>query len=975
EPTSGLHFDDIPPLLAVFNQLVDRGDSVLVIEHNLEVIQAADYVIDLGPEAGVNGGQLVAEGTPEQVSRIKASHTGAFLRERLAERTRTETSRISEQQSIITHPGISVVGARHHNLKNLSIELPREQMIVITGLSGSGKSSLAFDILFAEGQRRFLDSMSTYARQFVEQMERPDVDHVEGLPPSVAIEQRLTSGGGKSTVATVTEVYHFLRLLFAKLGTQYCPKCDVAVTKQSQSAITKQVRERLEQGPVSLLAPVVKARKGFHKEVASWAAREGYTHLVIDQQRYAIADFPKLERFREHSIEVVIADLRQADAPRIAELVKDALRVGNGSAFLAAKKGVRTVLSSEMTCPSCGRAFEELDPRLFSFNSPHGWCEECHGFGYILPFSDEDERAESVLEAELNAERRSDWVDESEKQPCPKCNGSRLNEVARAVRVRGQSLEELAGYSVKQALDQLVRFKFSGPQKVIADTILSEIKQRLFFMQRVGLEYLPLSRAANTLSGGESQRIRLAAQLGSNLRGVLYVLDEPTIGLHPRDNVRLLQTLEALKVKGNTLVVVEHDEDTMRRADLIVDLGPGAGRHGGNVIACGAVAELQRHSDSVTGRYLRTPMLHPSRVRRPIAHVPWIEIKGARANNLKEIDVSFPIGRLTAITGVSGSGKSTLMRSVLLPAVQQAWTRKKTNGSADWKKITGTEFLSAVYEVDQSPIGKTSRSIPATYVKIFDEIRKQFSQLPESRIRGYDPSRFSFNTEGGRCEVCAGQGLVKLEMNFLPPSYVLCDSCRGKRFNAQTLAIQFNGRSIGDILEMTIEEAAEFFRAQPRIHYPLQLLVETGLGYLQLGQPSPTLSGGEAQRLKLVTELRAGLARERYERIRKNRNPKSTLYLLEEPTIGLHMADVELLLEVLHRLVDEGSSVVVIEHNLDVIAEADYIVDIGPEAGDEGGTIVATGTPEQVSQSRVSRTAPFLARVLKGRDGRARSAA
>jgi excinuclease ABC subunit A len=976
EPTSGLHFDDIPPLLAVFNQLVERGNSILVIEHNLEVIQAADYVIDLGPEAGVNGGLLVAEGTPEQVAKVSGSHTGAFLSDRLAERRRSApTSRVAEQRAIITQPGISVVGARHHNLKNLSIELPREQMIVITGLSGSGKSSLAFDILFAEGQRRFLDSMSTYARQFVEQMERPDVDHVEGLPPSVAIEQRLTSGGGKSTVATVTEVYHFLRLLFAKLGTQHCPKCDVAVTKQSQSAIAKQVRERLDQGPVSLLVPVVKARKGFHKEVATWAAREGYSHLVVDQERYAIADFPKLERFREHSIEVVIADLRKTDAPCVAELVKDALRIGNGSAFLATKKGVRTVLSSEMTCPSCGRAFEELDPRLFSFNSPHGWCDHCHGFGYILPFSDEDSRAESVLEAELNAERRSDWVDEAEKQLCPTCQGSRLNEVARAVRVRGQTLEQLSGYSVKQALDKLARFKFSGPEKAIADTILTEIRQRLFFMQRVGLEYLALSRAANTLSGGESQRIRLAAQLGSNLRGVLYVLDEPTIGLHPRDNVRLLETLDALKVKGNTLVVVEHDEDTMRRADLIVDLGPGAGRHGGNVIARGPIEELQRHGDSVTGRYLRSPMPHPSRARRPVAHVPWIEIKGARANNLKEIDVSFPIGRLTAITGVSGSGKSTLMRSVLLPAVQQSWARKRTNGSADWKKISGTEFLSAVYEVDQSPIGKTSRSIPATYVKIFDEIRKQFAQLPESRIRGYDPSRFSFNTEGGRCEVCAGQGLVKLEMNFLPSSYVLCDSCRGKRFNAQTLTVEFNGRSIGDILEMTIEEAAEFFRAQPRIYQPLQLLVETGLGYLQLGQPSPTLSGGEAQRLKLVSELRAGLARDRYERIRKNRNPKSTLYLLEEPTIGLHMADVQLLLEVLHRLVDEGNSVVVIEHNLDVIAEADYIVDIGPEAGTEGGSVVATGTPEEVSMNRVSRTAPFLARVLGVKNGRSRSAA
>jgi excinuclease ABC subunit A len=976
EPTSGLHFDDIPPLLAVFNQLVERGESVLVIEHNLDVIQAADYVIDLGPEAGVNGGELVTEGTPEQVAQVPQSHTGVFLRERLAGRARSVAAgRVAEERAIIPPPGISIVGARHHNLKNLSIELPREQMIVITGLSGSGKSSLAFDILFAEGQRRFLDSMSTYARQFVEQMERPDVDHVEGLPPSVAIEQRLSSGGGKSTVATVTEVYHFLRLLFAKLGTQYCPKCNVGVTKQSQSAITKQVKERLELGSVSLLAPVVKARKGFHKEVATWAAREGYRHLIVDRKRYPVADFPKLERFREHSIEVVIADMRKTDAPQIADLVKAALRVGNGSAFLATKRGGRTVLSSEMTCPSCGTAFEELDPRLFSFNSPHGWCDDCHGFGYILPFSAEDPRAESVLEAELNAERRSDWVEETEKQPCPKCHGARLNEVARAVRVRGQTLEELVGYSVKQALGKLAQFRFAGPQKAIADTILSEIKQRLFFMQRVGLEYLALSRAANTLSGGESQRIRLAAQLGSNLRGVLYVLDEPTIGLHPRDNVRLLETLDALKAKGNTLVVVEHDEDTMRRADLIVDLGPGAGRHGGNVIACGPIEELQRHGDSVTGRFLRTPMPHPSRTRRPIAHVPWIEIKGARANNLKEVDVSFPIGRLTAITGVSGSGKSSLMRSVLLPAVQQSWARKKPIGSVNWKKITGTEFLSAVYEVDQSPIGKTSRSIPATYVKIFDEIRKQFAQLPESRIRGYDPSRFSFNTAGGRCEVCAGQGLVKLEMNFLPSTYVLCDSCRGKRFNAQTLAIQFNGRSIGDILEMTIEEATEFFRAQPRIYHPLRLLGETGLGYLQLGQPSPTLSGGEAQRLKLVSELKAGFARDLHERIRKNRAPKSTLYLLEEPTIGLHMADVQLLLEVLHRLVDEGNTVVVIEHNLDVIAEADYVVDIGPEAGAEGGTIVATGTPEQVSMSRVSRTAPFLARVLGVKNGRSRSAA
>src|SRR6202048_1545483 len=543
EPTTGLHFDDIAALLNLFQQLVERGDTLIVIEHNLDVIQSADYVIALGPEAGIHGGAIVAQGTPEQMANEPRSQTGVFLREKLAARESRPGARIAEIPKKFSKPSITVHGGRHHNLKNLSLSLPQEKMIVITGLSGSGKSSLAFDILFAEGQRRFLDSMSTYARQFVEQMERPDVDHVEGLPPSVAIEQRLTSGGGKSTVATVTEVYHFLRLLFAKLGTQYCPKCDVAVTKQSQSAITKQVKERLQQGPVSLLAPVIKARKGFHKEVATWAAREGYTHLVIDQQRHAVTDFPKLERFREHSIEVVIADLRETDVPRIAELVKDALRVGNGSAFLGTKKGVRTVLSSEMACPSCGRAFEELDPRLFSFNSPHGWCQHCTGFGYILPFSTDEEEAESRLAAELLAERRSEWVDDEDTKICEHCQGSRLNPVARAVRLGEFNIETLVAKPVAQALGAIQTLKFNGELKEVAHTIVPEIKQRLFFMQQVGLDYLALNRAAKTLSGGQSQRIRLAAQLGSNLRGVLYVLDEPTIGLHPRDNVRLLDTL------------------------------------------------------------------------------------------------------------------------------------------------------------------------------------------------------------------------------------------------------------------------------------------------------------------------------------------------------------------------------------------------------------------------------------------------
>src|SRR5258708_1347119 len=798
EPTTGLHFDDIPPLLQLFHELADGGNSILVVEHNLDVIQAADYIIDLGPEAGLKGGQLVAEGTPEQVGKVAASETGRFLRERLARKGANPPSwRTPVVQELSLQPsasrakplhvdGISIVGARHHNLKNLSLTLPREKMVVVTGLSGSGKSSLAFDILFAEGQRRFLDSMSTYARQFVEQLERPDVDHVEGLPPSVAIEQRLTQGGGKSTVATVTEVYHFLRLLFAKLGTQYCPRCQVPVAKQSISAIIRQVRSLVQKGGQRLLAPVVKARKGYHKEVAAWAAREGYQELIIDGKLFSVANFPALERFREHSIEVVIANLRSVKPGDLPELVKTALQVGNGSAFVAAGKS-RTVLSSEMTCPNCGDAFEELDPRLFSFNSPHGWCQHCTGFGYILPFSTDEEEAESRLAAELLAERRSEWVDDEDTKICEHCQGSRLNPVARAVRLGEFNIETLVGKPVAQALDAIQTLKFNGQLKEVAQTILPEIKQRLFFMQQVGLDYLALNRAAKTLSGGESQRIRLAAQLGSNLRGVLYVLDEPTIGLHPRDNVRLLDTLVALKEKGNTLVIVEHDEATMQRADVIVDLGPGAGRKGGELVTQGTLEQIREHATSITSRFLRQPMIHPSRPRRPLVDARWITLDRARANNLKQADILFPVGRLTVITGVSASGKSTLMRSVLLPAVQESLKQGRKN-AGPWDKISGAELLAGVYEVDQSPIGKTSRSIPATYVKVFDEIRKMFSQLPEARIRGYDASRFSFNMDGGRCDVCSGQGAIKLQVNFLPSISLPCILYPDNTFPPHTLA-------------------------------------------------------------------------------------------------------------------------------------------------------------------------------------------
>ncbi len=1041
EPTTGLHFDDIALLVRLFQRLVEAGNSIVVIEHNLEVMKCADWIIDLGPEGGEEGGRVVATGMPEEVAGIEDSHTGRYLRGVLnpgstgslpvvrGSLPRTSESVVEDIDEVLSlraaeeppgyqpagtgwHPvlpriagngaqrAIAIHGAREHNLKNISLSIPRDKLVVITGLSGSGKSTIAFDLLFAEGQRRFLDSMSPYARQFVEQLEKPDVDLIEGLPPTVAIEQRVTRGGGKSTVATVTEVYHFLRLLFAKTGTQFCPDCDLPVETQSLAAIVRLVETAARRGPLKVLAPLVKARKGFHTEVARWAERQGFDTLYVDRELIPVAQFRKLERFKEHTIDAVVGMI---DAKRILKarnLVQRALDIGRGTAHLLDAKNRLTVVSTEMSCPGCGRAFEELDPRLFSFNSPHGWCETCAGFGEIWNEKlqkNEEETGDSMLENELNAERQFESVEEEEAVLCPDCYGSRLNPVARHVRLQGKTIDEFAARSAGEALSLVGNLRFRGTQKVIAADLVPEIEQRLRFMENVGLGYLALGRSAKTLSGGESQRIRLAAQLGSNLRGVLYVLDEPTIGLHSRDNIRLLETLTALRAKGNSLVIVEHDEETMRQADHIIDLGPGAGVHGGEVVAAGTLRDIEQSKDSQTGRCLREPLCHPVRKsRRSLGEVEqWIEVRGAHANNLKNVDVRFPIGRLTVLTGISGSGKSTLMRSVLLPAVQQALGSARVSRAGDGvspsrtffiakssrksssrqdaatstrdecaTQISGAEFLETIYEVDQSPIGKTSRSTPATYIKVFDEIRNLFAQLPVSRVRGYTASRFSFNTEGGRCETCSGQGVLKLEMSFLPSSYVPCEDCGGQRYNAQTLEVLYHERSIGDVMKMTIAQAAEFFAANQKIARPLSLLVETGLGYLQLGQPSPTLSGGEAQRLKLATKLTRGVGRAQNERLRKMRTPKSTLYLLEEPTIGLHMADVELLLNVIHRLVDDGNTVIVIEHNLTVIAEADYVIDIGPEAGSLGGEIVAAGTPEEVAKNRLSRTAPFLREVL-----------
>ena len=1036
EPTTGLHFDDVAMLLQLFQQLVDRGHSIVVIEHNLEVIKCADWIIDLGPEAGEAGGEVVATGTPEEIARVKHSHTGKFLCDVLGSAgaspavrgapPRAQSARYLDDVPEFalraaeepfgvasngageapalpgTNGAITVRGAREHNLKNIDIKIPREQLVVITGLSGSGKSTLAFDILFAEGQRRFLDSMSPYARQFVEQLEKPDVDLVSGLPPSVAIEQRVTRGGGKSTVATVTEVYHFLRLLFAKTGTQFCSDCDLPVAKQSVASIVKQIESAAKRAPLKVLAPLVKARKGFHTDVARWAERQGFDTLYVDGRLVPISHFRKLERFKEHTIDVVVGMIDRRRVVHARDIVRRALEIGRGTARLLDSKNRLTVTSTEMSCPGCGRAFEELDPRLFSFNSPHGACEECGGFGEIWDRELQtaaDRDGESLLENELAAERESEWIEAGEARECASCHGSRLNAVARHVRVQGFTIDQFTNLSASEATRTINTLKFKGSHQTIAAGLVPEIQQRLHFMEKVGLGYLALGRSAKTLSGGESQRIRLAAQLGSNLRGVLYVLDEPTIGLHPRDNLRLLETLTALRNKGNSLVVVEHDDETMRHADHIIDLGPRAGVHGGEVVITGTLRDIEKNPNSETARCLNTPLCHPIRgSRRPLRDAEnWIEIRSACANNLKDIDVRFPVGRLSVITGISGSGKSTLMHDELLPKVCEhlgsagkaaparsspAVSRASRDthlelfgeGTESPSRTGGSErgarapqnmrVIEAVYEVDQSPIGKTSRSTPGTYVKVFDEIRSLYAQLPVSRMRGYSASRFSFNAEGGRCETCKGQGAIKLEMNFLPSSYVPCEDCRGRRYNSQTLEVLYNEKSIGDVMEMTIEEAAQFFSAHPKIARPLSLLVDTGLGYLKLGQPSPTLSGGEAQRLKLVTQLKRGVSRAADERIRKMRKPGSTLYLLEEPTIGLHMADIELLLKVLHRLADEGNTVIVIEHNLSVIAEADYIVDLGPEAGDAGGELVACGTPEQVAKNQVSRTAPFLRKVL-----------
>ncbi|MFU2128553.1 excinuclease ABC subunit UvrA [Gallibacterium anatis] len=937
---------------------------------------------------------------------------------------------------------IEIRGARTHNLKNINLTIPRNKLVVITGLSGSGKSSLAFDTLYAEGQRRYVESLSAYARQFLSLMEKPDVDHIEGLSPAISIEQKSTSHNPRSTVGTITEVYDYLRLLFARVGEPRCPTHNIPLTAQTISQMVDKILSLPEGSRMMLLAPVVKARKGEHTKLLDNIAAQGYIRARIDGEICDLSDPPQLELQKKHTIEVIVDrfKIRPELSSRLAESLETALELSGGIVVVANmddSSAEELVFSANFACPHCGYSLPELEPRMFSFNNPAGACPTCDGLG-IQQYFDEhrvvqnpslslaggairgwdrrnfyyyqmltslarhyhfdieepfeelpqkiqhlvlhgsghekiefqymNDRGDTIVrhhpfEGVLNnmARRyketesmsvREDLAKYISTRPCQTCHGSRLKEEARHVFIGETTLPQISEMSIGEALHYFEQLQFEGQKAKIAEKILKEIKERLQFLVNVGLEYLSLSRSAETLSGGEAQRIRLASQIGAGLVGVMYVLDEPSIGLHQRDNERLLNTLIHLRDLGNTVIVVEHDEDAIRTADHIIDIGPGAGVHGGEVIAQGTAQQIMQDPNSLTGRFLSgKEKIDIPAARTPIKPEKILRLIGASGNNLKNVDLEIPVGLFTCITGVSGSGKSTLINDTLFPIAQNALNRAENQQHAPFKAIEGLEFFDKVINIDQSPIGRTPRSNPATYTGVFTPIRELFAGVPEARARGYNPGRFSFNVRGGRCEACQGDGVIKVEMHFLPDIYVPCDQCKGKRYNRETLEIRYKDKTIHQVLEMTVEEAREFFDAVPMIARKLQTLIDVGLSYIRLGQASTTLSGGEAQRVKLASEL-------------SKRDTGNTLYILDEPTTGLHFADIKQLLEVLHRLRDQGNTIVVIEHNLDVIKTADWIVDLGPEGGSGGGEIIAKGTPEQVAAMPHSHTARFLKPIL-----------
>ncbi|MFI7844077.1 excinuclease ABC subunit UvrA [Dorea amylophila] len=936
---------------------------------------------------------------------------------------------------------IKIRGANEHNLKNVDVDIPRDKLVVLTGLSGSGKSSLAFDTIYAEGQRRYMESLSSYARQFLGQMEKPDVESIEGLSPAISIDQKSTNRNPRSTVGTVTEIYDYFRLLYARAGIPHCPKCGREIKKQTVDQMVEQVMAFPERTKIQLLAPVVRGRKGTHVKLLERARKSGYVRVRIDGNMYELSEEIKLDKNIKHNIEIVVDRLvvKEGIEQRLTDSIENVLNLAEGLMTVDVIGGEPVQFSESFSCPDCGISIEEIEPRSFSFNNPFGACPECFGLGYKMEF-DEDlmipdkrlsisegaitvmgwqsctdkksftyailaalskeygfsldtpfedypkevhdvlihgtngkevkvyykgQRGEGVYDVAFeglirNVERRyretssetmkAEYEEFMNITPCSACKGQRLKPGALAVTVGDKNISELTGMSIEKLQTFLKELKLSNQQLLIGGQILKEINSRIQFLMDVGLNYLTLGRSTGTLSGGEAQRIRLATQIGSGLVGVAYILDEPSIGLHQRDNDKLLGTLKHLRDLGNSVIVVEHDEDTMREADFIVDIGPGAGEHGGEVVATGNAEEIMQNENSVTGAYLS------GRIRIPVPEVRrkptgWLKVLGAQENNLKDIDVKFPLGVMTCVTGVSGSGKSSLVNQILYKRLARDLNRARTIPGRH-KGIEGLEQLDKVINIDQSPIGRTPRSNPATYTGVFDLIRDLFAATPDAKARGYKKGRFSFNVKGGRCEACSGDGIIKIEMHFLPDVYVPCEVCKGRRYNRETLEVKYKGKNIYDVLDMTVEEAMHFFENVPSIRRKMETLYDVGLSYIRLGQPSTTLSGGEAQRIKLATEL-------------SKRSTGKTIYILDEPTTGLHFADVHKLTEILHRLTEDGNTVIVIEHNLDVIKTADYIIDIGPEGGDKGGTVIAEGTPEEVAESPVSYTGKYIKPMLE----------